>query len=101
MRLTQSGRVFRSRWAITTVHPASLGTIAILIDPGHSENADSFSRKIQIRSVFEILFLATKNPLKRHRALEQGRKTIQLGARFDLTTQPYPCFSRSDPVLMP
>jgi len=38
--------------------PSSLGTIAIVIDGGQSSNVASFSRKIQIKSVLEILVFA-------------------------------------------
>jgi hypothetical protein len=52
------GCSFRTRWAVTAVQLSSLGTIAIGIDGGQSSNDDSFSRKIQIRSVLEILVFA-------------------------------------------
>src|SRR5437868_13038303 len=89
IRLTQWGRLFRSCWVITTVQLSSLGTIAILIDAGHSANDDSFSRKIQIRSMLEILFLANNKPSQRRRDLEWGCKAIQPRSRFNLTSQPY------------
>jgi len=58
MQQMQLGRPFRSRWVVTAVQPSSLGTIAIEIDGGQSSNGDSFSRKIQIRSVLEIVVFA-------------------------------------------
>ncbi|MDQ1386797.1 MAG: hypothetical protein QOF56_251 [Acidobacteriaceae bacterium] len=58
MRLTQSGCSVRSRCVITAVQPLLLGTIAIEVDGEQSSNDDSFSRKIQIRSVLEILVFA-------------------------------------------
>src|SRR5260370_34129333 len=58
VRLTQLGGPFRTRWAITAVQFSSLGTTAIGIDGGQSSNDDSFSRKIQIGSVLEILVFA-------------------------------------------
>jgi hypothetical protein len=57
--------LFRSRAVITTVQLSSLGTMAILIDGGQSSKVDSFSRKIQIKSVLEILFLANKKSLSK------------------------------------
>jgi len=54
----QSGNDFRTRGLVTAVQPALLGTIAIEIDVGQSLNAESFSWKIQLNSLFEILILA-------------------------------------------
>ena len=55
MRLTQFGRLAWSRLVVTAVQPLLLGTTAIAIDGEQSSNDDSFSRKIQTRSVLEIL----------------------------------------------
>jgi hypothetical protein len=65
IRLVQSGSLFRSRAVITTVQLSSLGTMAILIDGGQSAKVDSFSRKIQIKSMLEILFLANNKSLSK------------------------------------
>ena len=54
----QSGNDFRTRGLVTAVQPPLLGTIAIEIDVGQSLNAESFSWKIQLNSLFEILILA-------------------------------------------
>lgn len=63
MRLAHLGNDFRMRGAVTTVQPSSLGTIAIGTDEAQSSNNDSFSRKIQIRSVLEIfIFANTSKP---------------------------------------
>ena len=60
MRLTQFGNDFRIRGLVKTVQPPLLGTIAIEIVGEQSLNDDSFSRKIQISSVLEILLLANQ-----------------------------------------
>jgi hypothetical protein len=57
MRLTHLGRFAWSRLLVTAVQPLLLGTTAIAIDGEQSSNDDSFSRKIQTRSVLEILVL--------------------------------------------
>jgi hypothetical protein len=58
MRLILSGDDFRIRGLVTAVQPPLLGTIATEIDAGQSLNVESFSRKIQISSVLEILLFA-------------------------------------------
>src|SRR5882762_1722093 len=85
----QLGCPFRSRWVVTTVQPSSLGTIAIGIDGGQSSNDDSFSRKIQIRSVLEILVFANGQTPFSSRDLEENFQPTQRRSRFNLTSQPY------------
>jgi len=58
MRLTQLGRLVRSRLVVTTDQPLLLGTTAIAIDGEQSSCDDSFSRNIQIRSVLVIVIFA-------------------------------------------
>ena len=60
MRLTQFGNDFRTRGLVKAVQPLPVGTIAIEIVGEQSLNDDSFSRKIQISSVLEILLLANQ-----------------------------------------
>jgi hypothetical protein len=76
IRLTQLGCPVRSRCAVTAVQPSLLGTIAIEIDGEQSSNDDSFSRKIQIRSVLEILVFAIRSPPFEERlAAEKATRT--------------------------
>lgn len=85
----QLGLSVRSRCVVTAVQPSLLGTIAIAIDGEQSSNDDSISRKIQIRSVLEILIFANGKPLSRFRDLEERFQSIQPRLRFNLTHQPY------------
>jgi len=85
----QLGCPVRSRCVVTVVQPSLLGTIAIEIDGEQSPNDDSFSRKIQIRSVLEILVLANGKPLASCRDREERIQPTQQRFRFNLTNQPY------------
>jgi hypothetical protein len=90
MRLMQSGNDFRMRGFVTAAQPPLLGTIAIEIDAGQSVNAESFSRKIHISSVLEILLFANRKFRFRFTYPETGEsKAAQPGSRFNLTGQPY------------
>jgi hypothetical protein len=59
------------------------------IDGEQSSNDDNSSRKIQIRSVLEILIFANGKPLSRFRDLDERFQPTQPRLRFNLTDQPY------------
>jgi hypothetical protein len=54
-----------------------------------SSNDDSISRKIEIRSVLEILVFANGKLLSRFRELEERFQPTQPRLRFNLTDRPY------------
>jgi hypothetical protein len=66
------GRPVRSRWVVNAVQPSSLGMIAIEIDGEQASNDESFSRKIQIRSVLEVFFFANRGSISTIKFAETG-----------------------------
>jgi hypothetical protein len=73
------------------VQPSLLGTIAIEIDGEQSSNDDSFSRKIQIRSVLEILVFAIRSP-----PFEERLAAAEKATRTNTSRITRPARARSD-----